>query len=307
MAQISVGLNSPALKLASEKAIIASRKYIAKTREFATDFSAEAVAPMTTLAIPVYNGKQANDFDESTNNYGNTDGSTFFVEVKFEKHPKTTFSFSDKEFTEYNSSSVWTNAGKAAGEQVGKAIFSAVTGAVSATNMPATHTLSGSTMKKKIANLRKACADNNVDPTKCVVLLDPTNFGDLIGELDDDVYGGPEAIRDGIIRNLYGFKSVIEATEPFGDTSAKGAIVPEDAIVIASKVLPADSAAYTELGYEQDAESGLTLGYRRFTKPETGRSYATVECLFGVGVAHKYWDDSDSAPVEAGVAGIRLL
>ena len=56
---MSTSLTDPSLVFAANKALIAAHPAIAKVTQFATDFTADAVKPGTTLKIPVYDGGTA--------------------------------------------------------------------------------------------------------------------------------------------------------------------------------------------------------------------------------------------------------
>ena len=115
---------------------------------------------------------------------------------------------------------------------------------------------------------------------RAVLMLDPANFATLLSLLDYYTYGDREAIKDGVIPGLYGFKAVIENNAlPVG---AKGALIAEDALVIAGRRIEVQSPrVYQEVGYTTDEDSGLTLGIRRGADWATGMNSATVEALFG--------------------------
>ena len=281
-------LTSPALTLAAQKAIIASRPYIAKLSQFANDFSADAVAPMTTLKIAIYDGVQAKAFNEDTNNYETVDGSTKFADVTFSEF-KTTFKYTEKDLTEFNNTGLWSNTGSAAGRAIGKEILTQVAGKI---GIGAGHsvTLPGTLTKKSFADLRKECATAGIDPADCVVMLNSATFAELLSLLDFNVYGSEDAIKNGVIPNLYGFKAVVEVNAPIvGDDGAlKGIVAPGYDVIIATKQCPNDiSSAYQEFGYETDPDSGLSVNYRRHVDTATGSSYWNSVVMLGVGFAEK--------------------
>ena len=120
-------LTSPALVFSAERAIIAAHPAIAKARVFATDFSADAAQPGSTMKVPVFTPGTASQFDASTNNYATTDGSVVYASVTFANHPKHTFSFADTDFNLVNGRQFWARAGEASGIAVGRAIINAIT------------------------------------------------------------------------------------------------------------------------------------------------------------------------------------
>ena len=273
---MATSLTSPALVFSAEKAIVAAHAAIAKAKVFATDFSADAAQPGSTMKVPVFTPSTAANFDASTNNYGDTDGSVTYASVTFANHPKHTFSFADTDFNLVKGAQFWQRAGEASGVAVAKAIITTVAGLFASVAQTASLTVT----KAGIAGLRATCATNGFDADRAVLGLDSANFATLLSLLDYYTYGDREAIKDGVIPGLYGFKAVIEV--PQLPSGTKGFLAAEDSLVIAGRTIEVQSPRnYQEVGYTTDEDSGLTLGLRRFGDPRTGENFASVEALFG--------------------------
>ena len=269
-------LTSPALVFSAERAIVAAHPAIAKAKQFATDFSADAVQPGTTMKVPVFTPGTAANFDASTNNYADTDGTVAYASVTFGNHPKHTFAFADTDFNLVNGRQFWDRAGEASGIAVGKAIITAVSALFGSVAQTASLTVT----KAGIAGLRSTATTNGFDPGRAVLMLDSANFATLLSLLDYYTYGDREAIKDGVVPGLYGFKAVMENN--YLPAGTKGALVAEDALVVAGRTIAVQSPrVYQEVGYTTDEDSGLTLGLRRGADWATGMNYATVEALFG--------------------------
>ena len=288
---MATSLTSPGLVFAADKAIVSSRKALAKVAQFATDFTNDAVQPGTTLKIPVYDGGTAESFNASTANYEHVTGTLKWASVTFSNHVKATFQFDDKDFLLGIDSSVWGKAGDAAGRAISKSIASTVSGLLTYSAAKAQVT-SWSVTKAGLAGLRNSCAANGMDPAECVVMLQPTEFATILAALDSNVYGGSEAIRTGVIEGLYGFKAVIENSDlPVASAAnanlAVGVVVPQDAVVVAGRIVPVGSpAVYQEIGTTTDEVSGMTLGVRRHAAPSVGANFLTVEALFGAALTY---------------------
>ena len=269
-------LTSPALVFSAERAIVAAHPAIAKARVFATDFSADAVQPGSTMKVPVFTPSTASAFSVASNNYETVDGSVAYQSVTFSNHVKNTFCFADTDFNLVNGRQFWDRAGEASGIAVGRAIIAAITGLVGDVTATATLTVT----KAGIAGLRAVAYTNGFEAGRAVLMLDPANFATLLSLLDYYTYGDREAIKNGVIPGLYGFKAVIENNAlPVG---SKGALIAEDALVIAGRRIEVQSPrVYQEVGYTTDEDSGLTLGIRRGADWATGMNSATVEALFG--------------------------
>lgn len=276
---MSSALTSPQLTFAASEAILAAYPAIAKTKLFSRNFSADAVQPGATMKVPIFDTDAATAWDDDSNNYGTNNGTVDWASVTFDTHVKKTFMFTDKDFLDVNLR-FWGDSGRAAGISVSRAILNAVTTEVCTT----TETTSLTTItKKNVAALRSVCAENSMDPAHTVLVLTPAAFAEALSLLDSNVYGGPEAVRSGIVPSLYGFKAITDCPGfPAGTDSTIGALVHEDAVVIAGRyIAPQGTACYDEIGMMSDDESGLVLGLRRFCKPETGWNYYTVEALLG--------------------------
>lgn len=279
MADTSIA-DIPGISYAAGKAIIGAQRALARVSAFTTNFSDETVKNIgDALVVKVFKGGEATDFDIDTNDYENTDGELEHVKITFDKHLKHTFSFSDEDATKFNTTGTWADAGKTAGKVLSRGIEKFITQKITAEAIAATHTL-GSVSKTNIAKIRKKCADVEADPADSVLLLAPDPFADLLALLDFNVYGGAEAIRNGKIDGMYGFKSIMEATQlPAGSI---GAVIPETALVVASRQVPVNSRGnYEEVGEMVDEVSGLILGWRRHGSPAKGLNFGTLEVLMG--------------------------
>lgn len=275
---------TPGLVFGANKALIASRKYIAKIRQFATDFTDEAIQAGATMKIPVYNGAPASTFNASSNNYENTDGSVTWVSVTFGNHYKSTFEITDKDMLDFNATSFWTNVGIAQGRAIGLAIESAVGGLFTTTAITNTANIGATITKKSMASVRVNSASVGADPARSVMLLAPAVFAEVLALLDANVYGNAQAIQDGMVEGLYGYKAIMECSSlPQG---VAGVVVPEDAVAVASRLIRVGSPkVYEEVGSAVDPDSGFVVGVRRHGSPAKGTNFGTMEVLFGAALA----------------------
>ena len=307
MANVNTSLTSPELVFAANTAILKAQRAIAKITKFATDFTPEAAQPGSTMMIQFFDDGEADEYNESTNNYSHADGSTSFIPVTFTNHPKKSFAFTPADFLAVNGSRFWENSGAAAGRAVEIAILRTVSQYLSATNIPTSgtdsytdgtgrttgtlldfgawneHVFSGTVNKDMVAiACREACDAAEINPGECVLMLNASAYGRVLASLDANLYGGPEAIRDGMIEGLYGFDSVMENDLLLKNQNLIGCIIPRNAVGIAGRILPVvNPKLYDEVGTVTDEHSGLTLQFRRTGDQATDRSVMTCECLFG--------------------------
>ena len=268
------------LKIAAEKAIETAHKAIAPLKDFAISFNAAETLKGSAVRVPVFNVGDAAEFDAESNNYeGSTQGVTG-VDVNLNNHLVKSVFYTDRDFVECDVN-FFEGAGKAIATVLAKGDVDQVAGLINSTNVSASAqmTIANWATKNTVANLYKIADDNDMYPGECVLLVSPAAFASLLSMLDANVYGGDEAIKEGYISGLYGFKSVIMCNAL--GSGMTGAIVHSEAIGIAGRVLPADAAAYTEVGTITDEHTGLTIGFRRFSNPATGKRYLAGEMLYG--------------------------
>lgn len=308
MANVNTSLTSPELVFAANTAILKAQRAIAKLTKFATDFTPEAAQPGSTMMIQFFDDGEAEEFNAATNNYSHADGSTSFIPVTFTNHPKKSFAFTPQDFLAVNGSKFWENSGAAAGRAVEIAILKTVSQYLSAANIPTTGTDSqtdstgrttgtlldfgawnefvagtGAFDKNAVAiKCREACDNAEINAGECVLMLNAKAYGQVLASLDANLYGGPEAIRFGMIEGLYGFDAVMENDLLLKNENLIGCIIPRNAIGIAGRVLPVlNPKLYDEVGTVTDEHSGLTMQFRRGGAWETDRSVMTCEALFG--------------------------
>jgi hypothetical protein len=311
-------LLSPGLRYAANTMILELRKEITKVSQFTTNFTADAAQKGSTMLIPVLSDAEAQEFDRSTNNYGDVNGSLRYIPMTFSSHPKHSFGFTENDFNLVNGTGFWEKSGIASARAVSRKIASTVAGLINKTNIPtsgydttkfynadgdeivptdpqkaqyfpqfssANEVVVGTDAltKATVAGFRAACDAANIPAGDTVLALNPTKFAELLAILDANMYGGTEAIRSGVIPFLYGYKAVIEMNELGGDgENLVGALIPATAIAIASRVLEIQNPKlYEEIGTTTDDKSELTVQFRRGGDWRTGDSVATAECLFG--------------------------
>ena len=307
MANVNSSLTSPELVFAANTAILKAQRAIAKLTKFATDFTPEAAQPGSTMMIQFFDDGEAAEYNASTNNYLHADGSTSFIPVTFTNHPKKSFAFTPEDFLAVNGSRFWENSGAAAGRAVEIAILKTVSQYLKAANIPTygtdSHTddtgrttgtlldfgawnekvFTGTIDKNMVAiQCREACDAAEINPGECVLMLNAAAYGRVLASLDANLYGGPEAIRNGMIEGLYGFDAVMENDLLLKNEGLIGCIIPRNAIGIAGRVLPVvNPKLYEEVGTVTDEHSGLTMQFRRTGDQATDRSVMTCEALFG--------------------------
>lgn len=133
--------------------------------------------------------------------------------------------------------------------------------------------------KANIAKLRGQCKGRVADT---VLALDPTSYAELLALMDANVYNSADAIRDGKIEGLYGFKAVIQMNDL--PTGCKGALIPADAIAFATRaVAVGDEEIYSEVGNVTD-DYGYTMTVLRHGSAAKGTGFINITSLMGCAV-----------------------
>lgn len=303
-------LVSPGMRVAANQMLMSLHKDIAKVAMFTTNFTPDAAQKGSTLLIPIMKDGVAADFDRESNNYGDYQGFVRYIPMTFDKHKKHSFGFSENDFNLVNGISFWESSGIKSAEAVGRAIENLVSGLITKENVKTSgedktsfvdengvtvDTGTGDTFsaanevvigtgdltKKTVAGFRKACQGVDIPVRDTILALNSVKFAELLAILDANMYGGTEAVRDGIIPNLYGYKAVMEL-DSLNDDNLVGALIPSGSIAVASRTLDIlNPKLYDEIGTATDEASGLVIQMRRGGDWKTGESVATVECLFG--------------------------
>ena len=286
---MSTSLTNPSLVFAANKALVSAHRAIAKVTQFATDFSADAAQPGDTMKVLFFDTSAATAYDASSNNYGTVNGTLGNVSVTFDHRVKKTYAYNPTDHLKVNPA-VWNRRGEAAGISISLAIESAISLLVNSTNIPKTGTGSAanesvlsSITKGNLAKLRTSADTAGIDPARTVLVLNPAAFSDMLALFDANIYGGVEAIRNGVVPALYGFKSVMQL--PLSSDAGEklvGALIPAEALGVAGRTSPADDVGDgAECGFTTDEESGLTLGTYAFVDHNTREHKFTMEALFG--------------------------
>jgi len=252
---------------------------------FSTDFSAALInSPGETVVFPLVMPDTASEWNDTTNNYTRPVASLKDASVTINKHPITGFAIKPLQVATFQPS-YWQGRARLNARSVGLSVVKEVFGLVTATNFPKSETVAAATFKKNVvAALRALAVNNNMAPGSTVVVLNPVYFALLLADLDASVYGGPEAIRNGHIPGLFGFRDIVEAPNYAGP----GFLAYPSALAVASRVLrPLRTEGYDVFETHQDDATGFAFNTVVSTELGTGRTSMAVDCNFGAAVGDK--------------------
>lgn len=265
-----------ALKAASESAVIAAHKNLAKLSLFAKNFSELQGVPGKSIAVPVYALSAAAAFDAANNNYATGANEIGGELITLDQHLVKSVAITDVE--EAETGIRWAaDTSYALADMLTRGVNDYVFGLINSTNV--TLTADTPTSKATVAGLYAIAEGNDIPVDQCIVAMKPTQFAGVLSALDYTVYGSADAIRNGVIPGLYGFKGFVCA--PNLPDGTNGAIICDTAVGVASRYLfPGTEGAYPEAWAATD-ESGFTIGYRRFMDLATGSNKFAADVLFG--------------------------
>ena len=277
-----MAFDSLAMKVAAEKSIEVMHAAMAPLSLFAHSYDELDGRKGAPIAVPVINLSASGEFDETTNNYASGGQVVDGAEDALNKHFLQSASITDRQLGATNFNWLGDLVG-AQTRQIGRDINKYVFQMFNDTNVQLTATLDVSS-KITVASLVKTAADNDINPADAIIVLGPADFYKVLAQLDSNVYGGTEAIRDGYIPGIYGFAGMVCST--FLANGVKGVLVSRDAVGLCSRYLVPLADAYTDTWSASDGDIA-TVGFRYFADPTTGRRYINCECLFGAKILQK--------------------
>lgn len=277
-------LTSPGIVRSVNEILVGLKPTITMVKQFAYDISNDMQEAGAKIRIPLLSAGDVENYGDdncattNTGNFEHVTGGMGETWLTLDKAPKVTIPITQKDKLELANDSFWGKCAEAGVDAIGKAISKAVGGKFTKANIEPDGTtrkvVMASVTKNAIAKLRtKAASKGRVGDY--VLMLDGEYYADLISLLDSNVFGDSDPIKDGVVKNLYGFSSVVCNYDlPDG---IKGILVPKNGLGIAVRpfAIP-DPQAYPECGVASD-EEGFSLTVMRHT------SFATAKCFFNVG------------------------
>jgi hypothetical protein len=269
-------------KAASEYAVFAAHKNLAKLSLFSHTFTELEGRPGESVAVPVYDLSAGGDFVAGTNDYGTGVNEVGGLLVELDKHYVKSVSITDKELA-YTGINWVKDTSAALAERITRDINAYTFGLINATNVTASAAIStylGATPSLADFSGLYALAENSDIPVdRCVVVLNPTYFSKVLPLVTYNMVGKEDYIETGVIRGLIGFKGVVCSSNlPEGTV---GAILLDEAMGLASKYLaPMTPGAYPE-AWSATSDEGFTIGFRRFMDLNTGANKFAVDALYG--------------------------
>ena len=280
-----MALTSPGIIKAANDLLVKIGPEVAAVKQFAYDCSDAVEDFGQKVRVAMVNGGTSENFGASAD-YEHETGSLTDVFVTLDKQPKSTIALSGKDVLELANAPFWNRVAEAGRNAIANAVEKSIGDAITTALESITKetTALGTLTLAKLAALRSKCKGKIGDT---VLVLSPEKFDEALGLFDSSVYGGTEAVRGGVIPNLYGFKSVVRMELPKYDgasTASTAALIPSNAIAVATRaVAVGEESCYSEIGIQAD-ENGFAITVMRHGSAAKGKGYLNVTALVGATV-----------------------
>lgn len=274
-----------AMEIYSKRFLAGLTPQLAALSAFSLDFSDELVEPGDTIRVPIVEAGPAAAFDEANNNFDRAKADLTDRAVKIDKSAIAGFGIGLAQMANFRRN--WWE-GKAATDvtavaaKVQQDVYELITEeAFPATAISAP--LAG--MNRKAAGKIAASASAaGLTVERASLCLSPEWFYALLADLDSSVYGGAEAVRKGVIPELFGFAAVVKVP----GYSGAGFVCEKSAICVGGrKVLPADTTPYREFSAMVEPATGLPVNRVVYTSGAAGKTSFSALAWYGreVGIA----------------------
>ena len=252
---------------------------------FSTDISDEVKDAGEKIKIPLVEMDDAGTFDRANNNFARPAGTPKAATVTFGDPIITGFAVTAAQArniqkrwwegkAELNATSVASSASTAVTNLVTKANF-----AKAVLNVGA----SSSFAKAGVAKIA-AAVENSTNKLRVkfsTLALSGEYFYALLAGLDANVYGGTEAIRNGVIPGLFGFGRVML----MHGLDIPGFVCEPSCIAFGARAFrPVDDRPYNAVREIKDPESGLTLTLVEYPDGPSGDLSESITCQIGASV-----------------------
>ena len=284
---MATSVTSQGLVAGADKVILAARPYLEFIKLFSTNFAPTNSARYNAIAVNVL-AASSEDFGVGAG-YTHPTNTIKPATVTLDAHHKSTFTIGDVDALKNELAPCWGEMGPKAGEAVGKYVVQQVMGLLTYSAATAQITQATHATLADFTALHAAAIGKGLDPTQCVLILEPVAYSNLLAVLPQYVIGTADALRSGMIGAFLGFKAVVcspNCSKVSAATPASngfGFIVPEGAIATANRIVTPvmEGGNLLEFGTITDEATGFSFGTRVVVDADQGTCSWSVDCLFG--------------------------
>ena len=252
---------------------------------FSTDVSGELLGPSKSVEVPLVEMDAAGTFNRSSNNFARPAMTPKTATVTFGDPIIAGFGVTADQASKIDKR-WWEGKADLNATAVAASASEAVTNLVKKANFPKAVTKVGAAdafVKSGVAKIAAACENstNKLRVKFATLCLSGEYFYKLLDGLDANVYGGTEAIRNGVIPGLFGFGRVML----MHGLTIPGFVCEPSAIAFAARGFrPADDTPYRAVREIKDPESGLSLTLVEYGDGPTGDLSESVTTRIGAAV-----------------------
>ena len=286
------GLTNLAITQAAKHAINGFKQGFPILSALSTRFDLDAGEAGDTVKVPVVDLTTTAQ-EQGAGGYDFKSVDATGVDVKIGTTLGVPITIADKDFSAMGKEA-FGNYFEQQGMILGRAIFERLVGAIKAAVVTGATSVNGETFDATNVNeIRSLCTQGGWPLAPRNLIIDSTLVKPLF---DDDAiktasaYGDAGVIKDGSIGKLYGFDIFEVPQMPDNGEGLKGIAIHPSGIAFASKVIkPMDEAVANKVQsvqYLPDANSGLTLVYRKFYDANAKAMRTVLEIDFGFAIAN---------------------
>lgn len=274
-----------AMEIYSKRFLAGLTPELAMLKAFSTDFSDDLVEPGEKIRVALVYPDAAEQFDEANNNFDRPKADLSDAEIAVNKSAIAGFGITIAQTANFRRN-WWESKADANVLSVAEKMQRDIYGIVTAANFP-TAPISAplaSFTRKTAAAIAGSASKAGLTVARSSLCLGSTWFYQLLGDLDSSVYGGNEAIRSGVIPNLFGFGAVVRLPGYEGP----GFVTAPSAIGVGGrKVMPADTTPYRQFSSMIEPTTGMPINRVVYTSGAGGKTSFSVLAWYGVDVGVK--------------------
>ena len=275
-------------RIFAEAVVEANGAILTNISAFTLGLNKEAGQKGESVRVPIIDVVEAGDFDEDSNNYAGGDHTDEGVDIPLNRHKVAKCRYTDREFLE-SPVNYWEKKGRQCVRGLGKAVVKDVFGLIGNDFAKKDTVALAEFGVDKVTAFVTLAEENDIDPAEATLTLQGVYFSKLLAGLDTQKYGGNEAMRKGVIPELYGFRQIVRAPIlKAAKPELAGFISLPQAIGVGFRYCePQSKKVYEEVGQAYDEEAGFLYGIRRFGEAASGKNHLAVEALYGAKVVDK--------------------
>lgn len=275
-------------RIFAEAVVEANGAILTNISAFTLGLNKEAGQKGESVRVPIIDVVEAGDFDEDNNNYAGGDHTDEGVDIPLNRHKVAKCRYTDKEFLE-SPVNYWEKKGRQCVRGLGKAVVKDVFGLIGADFAKKETVALAEFGVDKVTGFVTLAEENDIDPAEATLTLQGVYFSKLLAGLDTAKFGGDEAIRKGVIPELFGFRQIVRAPLlKAANAGLAGFISLPQAIGVGFRYCePQSKKVYEEVGQAYDENAGFLYGIRRFGEAASGKNHLAVEALYGAKAVDK--------------------